>query len=191
MSSEREADLRARGPLNGSTLRSFKLVQNKADMVLRVMTQDEFRDEVGIYERVRTRQHTDYPGINVIEMFQTAETPLGEIPPLEEAMITDIEPTRFLLSLATSGVAVVTSRLGHITGGKVTLPVAAANGHNTYFDIRDCEAVISDPIMTYFHCERCTTVGCNPNEELPQDAADTLFREMVSRSLPEDLLKKL
>jgi hypothetical protein len=164
-------------PLNGEVLP--RLTTSSLDFLVSLRVFGRTIDH-GFYQRVRTTPHDEYPGINVIELFD-ADTVRGDEPPsLEAAMQRRETPQRFLLSIALSGLTVVTSRMGYPKTRQIHVVPGINVPPEQDVNFRDYHNQVEDAPLNVTHLERLASLGGNPSLELPQGKADAVFRHILS-----------
>jgi hypothetical protein len=138
-------------------------------------------------ERVSAEMHPSYPGIHVAELFETPFWYSGEEPiSLEEARDQSKYSQRFLMSMAASGLAVMSSRIGYreTRNVRVLPPSDYVLQHGRDLDLevrmRDYDGRTSDKDLTKRHIGRVARAGGDVSVELlPQEEMDEVFRHIV------------
>lgn len=173
-------------PLHGEWVHGLKIDQSTGR---RELSHRWYAMEFAIRDRVRTSLDEHNAGIGIVELFD-ASGPDYEVLSLEEAISRSLEPTgeqyipmRFLVSLAASGMAVATSRMGYDVPGDVR--VLPPSRYSSYSEerpvhLRDYPGAVGDELLTQRHVERMTRRGIDPSIPIAQTAIDDTFRYMLS-----------
>jgi len=133
-----------------------------------------------------TREHTDYPGINVIDLFQAPIDESSKEPiELEHARLRNPRSIRFLISAAVDDTIVsVTSQMGYDVSGEYSvdhlerapeLPVLT-----DMFDVARCDSRVQ---LTRRHVQRFSRLGGDPTIPLAQENADEIFRTLIQNTV--------
>ncbi|HTE22183.1 MAG TPA: hypothetical protein VK674_04015 [Candidatus Limnocylindria bacterium] len=166
-------------PLLGDKVYSLKVSTTDGP---RVLAHRWYALEMGHYKRVHTAPEPDYPGVNVIDLFDAYHPASGEPPTLDEAIERSPDPQRFLLSLAHPSFAVVTSRIGYTEEGTVDVLPGGSGRPELNVDWYDCHEAFRDEDLTSMHIGRVSLHGGDPLSPLPQETADQAFRQMMYRA---------
>ncbi|MDO8336188.1 MAG: hypothetical protein Q7T74_05425 [Candidatus Saccharibacteria bacterium] len=167
--------------LNGSWVYSLKISTTSGR---RILANRRSAMEFGLFERVLAREHTDYPGVNVIDLFEAPMSGSSSEPiDLRSAMLHNPRAVRFLLSITDYDLAVITSQIRYDASGEFSVdqqsyapPLPQLN----MFDVALCD---SHAYMTERHVRQFRSLGGDPTLALPQDKADSVFRAITSSAV--------
>lgn len=179
----------AERPLHGDWVYGLKISQSTGR---RELTKRMHAMELGRVDRAQTTIDEQYPGIGIIDLFEARGVDYQAIP-LEDAIKRaelrtkqGYTSVRFLISVATSGLAVVSSRIGYEMSGNVH--VLPPSQYSPYTEeprevhMRDYARSVDDELLTRRHIERLGRRDIDPRAAIAQTAVDDTFRYLQSCS---------